>query len=141
MIFNATFGVVAGYGGHTYTHAKLDSFIAGCMHEAISYVRDLSGVVVGCVVSPARVFYPFDFGCPHMGETVIIVSGAHNPKYGGEDSWRESVTTLVEVLKGKFAQERVTLTFSPSECVYFEDSPIEEVSAPPADVPPRDPST
>lgn len=118
--FTATFGVHAGYGQHTSAPNVQEQWVSSCIHRAIDYVRDASGVVVGCVVSPARVFYPTEFGCPDEGEVVIVVSGAHNPKFCGADSWREAVEVFVEHLKDSLRQERVTLTFSLCETVYLE---------------------
>lgn len=121
--FTATFGVHAGYGQHTGAPNNQEIWVSSCIHRAIEYVRDGAGVIVGCVVTPARVFYPTDFGCPKEGETVIVVTGAHNPKFVGVDSWREAVEVFVEHLKKGLRQERVTLTFSPCETVYLEPLP------------------
>lgn len=120
LTFNATFGVHAGYGQHTAAPNAQEQWVSSCVHRATEYTRDASGVVVGCVVTPARVFYPTEFGCPPEGETVIVVTGAHNPKFVGADSWREAVEVFVNHLKAGLRQERVTLTFSPCETVYLE---------------------
>lgn len=125
MTFTATFGLSPGYSDHS---SPLGSrAIAEAVHSAIERVQATSGVIVGCVVQPAQVFYPFAFGCPVQGESVIVVSGAHNPKFCGADSWREAATALVELIKETLRQERVTLTFSPAEIVYLEP---EHVSTP-----------
>lgn len=120
LTFSATFGLAPGYGDHT-AHAH-DGLVADAVHEAIHRVQQVSGVVVGCIVSDARVFYPREFGCPAIGERVVVVSGAHNPKFCGVDSWREAATAVVELVKEFLKQERVTLTFSPAEVVYLEPS-------------------
>lgn len=128
-MFSATFGVAAGYGEHT--SAPVDWLeVSEIIHREIDYVRELSGVVVGCVVQRANVFYPRDFGCPEIGESVVAVTGAHNPKFVGADSWREAVETFVTRLKDRLRQDRVTLTFSPCETLYLEpnDTPSDQAS-------------
>lgn len=119
LVFSATFGTSPGYGEHTGIMGDWEH-IGEAVHEEIAYVQDLSGVVVGCVVHRANVFYPRQFGCPELGESAVVLTGAHNPKFVGVDSWREAVTVLVERLKDRLRQERVTLTFSPCETVYLE---------------------
>jgi hypothetical protein len=121
MTFTATFGVHAGYGQHTAEPNNQQRWVSACIHRSIEYTRDASpGVVVGCVVTPARVFYPAEFGCPPEGETVIVVTGAHNPQFSYADHWRDAVEVFVEHLKDQLRQERVTLTFSECSTVYLE---------------------
>lgn len=119
-----TFGLNAGYGDHTADAAFDWGEISEILHQEIDYVRELSGVVVGCVVDYANVFYPREFGCPEVGERALVVTGAHNPKLGGALSWREAVETLTERLKDRFRQERVTLTIVPCETIYLEPSVV-----------------
>lgn len=120
MTFTATFGLAPGYGQHTAVAALDWPSVAEIIHQEIDYVRELSGVIVGCIAHEASVFYPREFGCPPTGERVLLVSGAHNPFFVGADSWRESVETFVERLKERLRQERVTLTFSPAETIYLQ---------------------
>lgn len=120
MIFNATFGLAPGYGDHTATAHAHDGLVADALHDAVYRVQAVYGVVVGCVVNDARCFYPREFGCPTSGETVVVVTGAHNPKFCPASSWREAVEALVEIVKETLKQERVTLTFSAATTVYLE---------------------
>lgn len=126
MMFTATFGVVAGYGDHTGTPDHREAFVARCVSDAVEKVWRDTGLSVGCVVAQARCFYPSRFGCPPQGESVITVSGVHNPQFGESGPWHTAATMLVSRLKSALKQERVTLTFSPCETVYLEAVPSKE---------------
>lgn len=119
LTFTATFGVNEGYGEHV--SAPVDrKLVAFGVSDAIAYVLKKHGVVVGCTVTEGRVFYPAEFGCPLDGETVVVVSGAANPKFTNEQGWRVAAIALVQVLKGFLKQSRVTMTFQQAETIYLE---------------------
>lgn len=119
LTFSAVFGLMPGYGEFTYVPHHHDAPIAKAVSDAIASVHAVSGIVVGCVVTPGRVFYPRQFGCPDNGETIITVSGAHNPVFCGADEWREAATSVVELIKEALQQQRVTLTFSTNDAVLY----------------------
>lgn len=126
LSFSATFGVQPGYGDHASDMGDWLN-ISEAIHEEIDRVRATGGVVVGCVVQRANVFYPREFGCPELGESVVVITGAHNPKFATVGAWRAAVMRLLEALKTRFKQERVTATFSPCETVYLESADIPAV--------------
>jgi hypothetical protein len=123
--FEATFGVVAGYGhDNEGTAADPAAVVARAWREALEAEFSASGILVGAVVTASRVVYPFDFGCPTDGEIVATVRGDANPKFVQPDKldeFREAVIRVAEATKVALRQERVQLSFGTnSDFVYME---------------------
>ena len=123
--FEATFGVVAGYGhDNNGTAADSAAIVATAWREALEVEFTSSGILVGAVVSAGRVVYPADFGCPEDGEIVATVRGDANPKFVQPeklDEFREAVIRVADATRAALQQERVQLSFSSNDgFVYYE---------------------
>ena len=124
--FTAVFGVVPGYGHDNGLPegASADALVAHAWREALEAEFASSKVVVGAVVTPGRVVYPADFGCPKDGEVVAVVSGNSNPKFvwpNKLDEFRAAVARVAFATRARLKQSRVNLAFSEvSEFYYFE---------------------
>ena len=126
VAFTAVFGVVPGYG-HDYglpTGTSADALVAHAWRVALEAEFASSRILVGAAVSPGRVVYPTDFGCPAEGEVVAVVSGNSNPKFVPAEKlgdFRDAVIRVARATKAALQQSRVQLTFSEvSGFVYYE---------------------
>ena len=132
--FEATFGIVAGYGHDNSTAADPATVVARAWRGALEAEFASSNILVGAVVTAGRVVYPADFGCPEDGEVVATVRGDANPKFVGEgegktslSDFRDAVIRVTWATKRLLKQARVQLTFQEvSGFVYFE--PVEDDS-------------
>jgi len=123
--FEATFGVVAGYG-HDNNGSATDpvALVARAWREALEAEFSATGMLVGATVTAGRVVYPASFGCPEDGEVVATVRGDANPKFVEPDKlgdFREAVIRVADATRKALQQERVQLSFSDnSGFVYYE---------------------
>lgn len=123
--FEATFGLVAGYG-HDNSGAVADpaAVVARAWREALEAEFASSSILVGAVVSAGRVVYPANFGCPLDGEVVATVRGDANPKFVQPDKlndFRQAVIRVADATRHALQQERVQLSFQDnSGFVYYE---------------------
>ncbi len=126
VFFNVVFGVNPGYAHDNGLPegTSADQLVARAWREALEEEFSNSGILVGATVTPGRVTYPRDFGCPEDGEIVAVVYGNSNPKFVYEDAipaFKEAVIRVVRAVKQKLDQSRVQLTFSEvHDFVYFE---------------------
>lgn len=123
--FEATFGLVAGYGhDNNGTAADPAAVVATAWREALETEFVSSGILVGAVISAGRVVYPADFGCPTDGEIVATVRGDANPKFVEPeklDDFRNAVIRVADATRAALQQERVQLSFTEnSGFVYYE---------------------
>ncbi len=125
MKFEATFGVVAGYG-HDNEGVAADpaAIVARAWRAALEAEMTASGILVGAVICAGRVVYPTDFGCPEAGEIVATVRGDANPKFVPSEklgAFRNAVIRVADATRIALQQERVQLSFT-DNCgfVYFE---------------------
>jgi len=127
--FEATFGLVAGYGhdNTNVTEAEAASVVARAWRVALEAEFASSNILVGAVVTAGRVVYPASFGCPENGEVVATVRGDANPKFAGEGTkvslsdFRDAVIRVTDATRAALQQERVQLAFaSNSGFVYYE---------------------
>lgn len=123
--FEATFGVVAGYGHENDTSAADPAaLVARAWREALEGEFAASGILVGATVTAGRVVYPASFGCPEDGEVVATVRGDANPKFVEPDKldeFREAAIRVADATREALRQERVQLSFTNnSGFVYYE---------------------
>ena len=121
--FEATFGVVAGYG-HDNAAADPATIVARAWREALEAEFSASAILVGAVVTAGRVVYPAGFGCPEDGEVVATVRGDANPKFVQPEKlgeFRDAVVCVADATRVALRQERVQLSFGTnSGFVYYE---------------------
>lgn len=124
--FEATFGVVVGYGhdNAAVTSAEAEVIVARAWREAMEAEFKASNILVDATASAGRVVYPSDFGCPEEGEVVATVRGDANPKFVPADKldeFKDAVIRVVDAVRLALKQERVQLSFaSNSGFVYYE---------------------
>lgn len=110
--FSACFGVVPGYAP-SGDHQDPAAPVVAAWHDAMDAEFASSGIVVGGIVSAARVVYPRSFGCPPRGEAVAKVEGTSNPEFSAARPYKAAVRRVVAAVKAALHQERVTLVFTP----------------------------
>lgn len=112
--FEITLGINKGYG---HNNECVTDFEAD--YQAIATdIYKRTGVYVSAVISPAKVVYNVDWGCPDDGEDVYIIKGVNNTQFVKPAGYKEAVTMLIEKLATVFEQSTVTTTWSTVEFVY-----------------------
>jgi hypothetical protein len=68
-----------------------------------------SKIYIGAVVTPARVVYRQEWGCPVGGEICVMIVGHGNPNFIKDRApWDAAVRRCVEIVKGILQQKTVT---------------------------------
>ena len=112
--FEITLGINKGYG---HNNEYVTDFEAD--YQAIATdIYKRTGVYVSAVITPAKVVYNVDWGCPDDGEDVYIIKGVNNPQFTEPDKYKDAVTKLIEKLATAFEQSTVTTTWSTVDMVY-----------------------
>lgn len=112
--FEITLGINKGYG---HNNECVTDFEADYQTIATDIYKR-TGVYVSAVISPAKVVYNVDWGCPMAGEDVYVIKGVNNPQFAEPDKYKKAVTKLIEKLATAFEQSTVTTTWSTVEFVY-----------------------
>jgi hypothetical protein len=112
--FEITLGINKGYG---HNNECVTDFEAD--YQAIATdIYKRTGVYVSAVITPAKVVYNVDWGCPDDGEDVYIIKGVNNTQFVKPTDYKEAVMLLIENLATVFEQSTVTTTWSTVEFVY-----------------------
>jgi len=77
--FSVVVGVVAGYG-HNNEVENAVNIVAEAWQKAAADYFATTGIYPSGVVTPGKVVYHTDWGCPVGGEVVAVVSGSANPQ-------------------------------------------------------------
>lgn len=112
--FEITLGINKGYG---HNNKCVTDFEADYQTIATDIYKR-TGVYVSAVISPAKVVYNVDWGCPMASEDVYVIKGVNNPQFAEPDKYKEAVTKLIEKLATAFEQSTVTTTWSTVDMVY-----------------------
>lgn len=112
--FEITLGINKGYG---HNNECVTDFEAD--YQAIATdIYKRTGVYVSGVITPAKVVYNVDWGCPDDGEDVYVIKGVNNPQFAEPDKYKDAVTKLIEKLATTFEQTTITTTWSTVDMVY-----------------------
>ena len=124
MKFSASIGIVAGYGGEeilTSAEKIPADAMAKAWQEVAAEVMKETGIYVSAIITPAKVLYHTDWGCPIGGEPVFELSGSLNPQFAERDAWMNAVEACVRKVKTKFGQSTVTVEFWEVQHLYITD--------------------
>lgn len=112
--FEITLGINKSYG---HNNECVTDFEAD--YQAIATdIYKRTGVYVSGVITPAKVVYNVEWGCPIDGEDVYVIKGVNNPQFAEPDKYKDAVTKLIEKLATTFEQTTITTTWSTVEFVY-----------------------
>lgn len=112
--FEITIGINKGYG---HNNECVTDFEAD--YQAIATdIYNQTGIYVSGVITPAKVVYNIDWGCPDDGEDVYVIKGVNNPQFTEPDKYKDAVTKLIENLATAFEQSTVTTTWSTVDMIY-----------------------
>ena len=112
--FEITLGINKGYG---HNNECVTNFEAD--YQAIATdIYKRTGVYVSAVITPAKVVYNVDWGCPMDGEDIYVIKGVNNPQFTEPDKYKDAVTKLIEKLTTAFKQSTVTTTWSTVDMIY-----------------------
>lgn len=112
--FEITIGINKGYG---HNNEYVTDFEAD--YQAIATdIYNQTGIYVSGVITPAKVVYNVDWGCPMDGEDVYVIKGVNNPQFVKPTDYKEAVTMLIENLSTAFEQSTVTTTWSTVDMIY-----------------------
>lgn len=112
--FEITIGINKGYG---HNNESTVDFEANYQIIATD-IYNQTGVYVSGVITPAKVVYNVNWGCPMDGEDVYVIKGVNNPQFTEPDKYKDAVTKLIENLATAFEQSTVTTTWSTVKFVY-----------------------
>lgn len=143
--FSASLGVIAGYGHGNEEGSKRNFFaklfgkkksetaksetaIAGeAWQKAAAAVMSATGTYVGVVITPARVAYHTDWGCPVGGEKAVSITGECNPEYTDLAAYKAAVVETLRQAALALGQSTTQLTFSEVELEYLDFRPKEDI--------------
>lgn len=112
--FEITIGINKGYDHNNESVVDFEE-----IYQMIAtYIYNQTGVYVSGVITPAKVVYNVDWGCPMDGEDVYVIKGVNNPQFTEPDKYKDAVTKLIEKLATAFEQSTVTTTWSTVDMVY-----------------------
>lgn len=112
--FEITLGINKGYG---HNNECVTNFEAD--YQAIATdIYKRTGVYASAVITPAKVVYNVDWGCPMDGEDIYVIKGVNNPQFTEPDKYKDAVTKLIEKLTTAFKQSTVTTTWSTVDMIY-----------------------
>ena len=112
--FEITIGINKGYG---HNNECVTDFEAD--YQAIATdIYNQTGIYVSGAITPAKVVYNVDWGCPMDGEDVYVIKDVNNPQFAEPDKYKEAVTKLIEKLATAFEQSTVTTTWSTVDMIY-----------------------
>jgi len=121
LAFSATFGQIPGYEG--LATKQVDTIITDAWHEAMERERANSGILISAVLTPARVVYPTQFGCPQDGEIAVQVTGQSNPTFCSDTvAYGLAVARVCDTVRRALKQETVLLSiWSVQAVTYLRD--------------------
>lgn len=112
--FEITIGINKGY---YHNNESVIDFEAD--YQAIATdIYNQTGIYVSGVITPAKVVYNVEWGCPMDDEDVYIIKGVNNPQFTEPNKYKDAVTKLIEKLATAFEQSTVTTTWSTVDMVY-----------------------
>lgn len=112
--FEITIGINKGYDHNNECVTDFETD-----YQAIATdIYKRTGIYVSAVITPAKVVYNVDWGCPMDGEDVYVIKGVNNPQFAEPDKYKNAVIKLIEKLATTFEQSTVTTTWSIVRFVY-----------------------
>lgn len=112
--FEITLGINKGYD---HNNECVTDFEAD--YQAIATdIYNQTGIYVSGVITPAKVVYNVDWGCPMDGEDIYVIKGVNNTQFVKPTDYKEAVAMLIENLATAFEQSTVTTTWSTVDMIY-----------------------
>ncbi len=122
--FFASLGVVSGYGHKNVTATSAVNIAGKAWQKAAAEVATKNGgTYVGAVITPARVIYHIDWGCPVGGEIAVAITGECNPEYTKLAAYKAAVLTTLKRAALALGQKTTQLTFQEVEFEYLDFRP------------------
>lgn len=120
--FNASLGVVAGYGhgNHELTELSALQIAGAAWQKAAAKVMSETGTYVGAVMAPARTVYHTDWGCPEGGEITVSITGECNPEYTKLEDYKSAVLEVLRETAISLGQSTTQLTFQEVDFHYLD---------------------
>jgi hypothetical protein len=120
--FKATIGVVEGYGHDNEGAVDATAIVAKVWQDAAKREFEANGIYVSASVSPSKVVYHTDWGCPVGGEVAATVAGSANPAFTEDlEAWKQAVLRVVGGVKAELKQTTVVVEFGEVEHHYLAD--------------------
>lgn len=122
----AIIGINAGYH-HQNNLSTMSLAEFGSLYQQIAdEVFTETNIYVGACISPVKVEYKTDWGCPIGGEDSIRIEADCNPSYSNlpEETymslWREVFIKICRALMKELQQSTVTVSFSSTQLEYLK---------------------
>ena len=121
--FSVVVGVVAGYGHNNEVESDATEIVAKVWQKAAAEYFAATNIYVSGVVTPGKVVYHTDWGCPVGGEVVAVVSGSANPQFTEDlEAWKQAVIAVAKAVKTELKQSTISVEFQEVEdFVYLND--------------------
>ena len=121
----AEISVTPGYFHDNESGINLETF--GMLYQDIAdRIFNESNMYCGAIISPCKILYRTQWGCPPGGENGIYITADCNPSYDKDQpaeeyvaAWRETFITILEALMDELGQTTVTVKFSDGKLVYL----------------------
>lgn len=115
-----TFGVNEGFSEKNTEANKLE--IGETIKSFIDEIEKETGIYVSGVLIKNSAIYKNEWKCPYGGEVTFTYMGDRNNNFCHDDQkYREAVLKLAHMIKEKYKQEEIIVSFTHSDLVYIDD--------------------
>lgn len=115
-----TFGVNEGFSKDNTEANKLE--VGETIKEFINELEKETGIYISGVLIKNSALYKNEWDCPYGGEVTFTYMGDRNNNFCSDDEeYRKTVIKLAKMIKDKYKQEEIIVSFTNSHLVYIDD--------------------
>lgn len=117
--WSCTVGVNAGYDLDTQANMAIEQFTE-IYQKVAAQVYETTGVYISAVITPSRVVYHSEWGCPADGEFSYTISGSCNREFTTPEEYHKALFVLANRLKEALHQSTLLLEIVPARLIYLK---------------------
>jgi len=114
-----TAGVNRGYDLSNQEEMPIEA-ITSLYQKIAAQVYDETGVYISAVITPSRIVYHSEWGCPEEGEISYTFSGSCNTEFTTVDKYKNALMCVMQKLKEALQQVTLLLEIVPAQLVYLK---------------------
>lgn len=116
-----TFGVNAGFSENNTEANKLE--VGEVIKNFIHLIEEQTGIYVSGILIKNTAIYKNEWKCPYGGEVTFTYMGDRNNNFCNDDeAYRNAVLMLAHMIKKKYEQEEIIVSFTHSDLIYIDDN-------------------
>lgn len=117
--FELTFAVGEGYN-HENKEVNMKE-VSEDLKKIAENIEKMTGLYISGVLTPAKMVYKTEWGCPVGGENGVTYTSNANPEFVTDiNKWKDACVDFACEVKKHFKQSTVTVTFDPVEFLYIK---------------------